>query len=171
MKPNDAGCNHRLLWVPLGSPRHPRDAAALAPQAYGAPLSLQSFEVRRRKARALSRQHPLTVTRAPRGRAADPARAASPRRALPGSVGAHTPQQPLAGLCTHRSRHRDLSMWHPLSYGLLHPSELTRGYFCSALLRPAANRVSRAADPGLVLSPGLFRDSGRGGITPLCFAP
>lgn len=62
-------------------------------------------------------------------------------------------------------------MWHLLSCGLSHPAELTWGFFCSNLLSAAANRVSRALWLGLVPSHCFFRDSSRGVITPLCFAP
>lgn len=47
-------------------------------------------------------------------------------------------------------------MLHPLFCGLSHPSELTRGLFCSTLLSAAANGVSRASRPGLVPSPCFF---------------
>lgn len=174
--------NCSLSHVLPRSPQHPGATAALRPQADGASLSLQSFEVRRRKARALSRQHPLTVTRAPVGRAADAAPAASSRPALPGaghgSVGAHTLHPPRTGLhrtpAPRRSQHRPAR--RPQHVGTpplwaLAPCPLTRGFFCSVLLSAAANRVSRASRLGLVPSPHFFRDSSQGGITPLCFAP
>lgn len=153
------------------------DTVALAPQAYGASLSLQSFEVRRRKARALSRRHPLTVPPRAPGPGSRPCSRASPAwHCQPGTAPWElTPHRALPARLpgTAASTHPlgDLSMPHPLSCGLSHPSELTQGLFCSTLLSAAANGVSRALHPGLVPSPCFFQGQQPRGNHSAVFCP